>query len=141
MYKTKLNIVELESGEYHTLLQIKVSGRVLRAVLDSGASHSCIDSVFAMDLLPELETQSYEGVTAGIGGNEFAVRIANVPDFRIGRFRLPCYENMALIDFTYINMAYQRLKKRPLQMILGNDFLVKHRAVVDYKNSLLCFEK
>ena len=53
--------------------------------------------------------------------------------------RVGFYPNMALIDFTYINQAYHRLRKKPLQMILGNDFFVKNRAVINYEDGYLYF--
>lgn len=140
-YKAKLNIVELEQGDYHTLVKGSVSGMPIRVVLDTGASHSCVDSNFVKERLPELVTSLHDGVTAGIGGDDFEVRIADIPDFKIGRYHLDFYKNIALIDFSYINIAYQRLRKKPIQMILGNDFFVTHRAVIDYNENMIYFEK
>lgn len=141
MYKTKLDIVELEEGDFHTIIKGSISGEKIRIVLDTGASHSCMDTAFAKTILPELQTEEHTGVTAGIGGDDFEVRVANIPDLRIGHFKLSSYDNMALIDFSYINQAYSRLKKEPIQMILGNDFLVEHKAVVDYQSRYLYFGK
>ncbi|MBR3573284.1 MAG: retropepsin-like domain-containing protein [Bacteroidales bacterium] len=141
MYKVKLNIVELECGDYHTLVKGSVGGKPIRMVLDTGASRTCMDAEYARTLLPELQTFVHDGVTAGIGGDDFEVRIADIPDFRLGRFRMKCYEHMALLDFTYINLAYQRLHRKPVHVILGNDFLVAHKAVIDYNEKLLVFEK
>ena len=141
MYRTKLNIVELEQGDFHTLVNGRVAGKAVRMVLDTGASRSCMDMAYVKEMLPQLHTSVHEGVTAGIGGDDFEVRTANIPDFRIGRYRLDCYETMALLDFSYINLAYQRLRRKPVQVILGNDFLVQHKAVIDYANKTLLFEK
>ena len=140
MYKTKLNVVELESGDFHTLVRGSVAGQPVRIVLDTGASHSCLDAAFAQSLLPQMTTAPHDGVTAGIGGDDFTVRIADVPDFCLGRFHLPCYQNMALLDFTYINTAYRKLRRKPIQMILGNDFFVFHKAVINYRDKYLVFE-
>ena len=141
MYRTKLNIVELEQGDFHTLVNGRVAGRVVRMVLDTGASRSCMDMSYVAEMLPQLHTAVHEGVTAGIGGDGFEVRTADIPDFRLGHFRLGTYETMALLDFSYINLAYQRLHRKPVQVILGNDFLVQHKAVIDYANKIILFEK
>jgi len=140
MYYTKLNIVELEPGDYHTLVNGSVAGKRIRMVLDTGASHSCVDSSFVKECFPDLLTSEHEGVTAGIGGDDFEVRVAHIPDFRLGRFHMKCYYNIALLDFSYINLAYQRLRRKPIQMILGNDFLVRHKALIDYGENMLFFE-
>ena len=141
MYKTKLEIEELESGDYHTLVKGSVAGQKVRIVLDTGASHSCVDANYASMALPDLQCSAHEGVTAGIGGDDFQVRVANLPDFKVGRFHLSEYENVALIDFSYINMAYQKLGKKPIQMILGNDFFVQHKACINYLCNELIFIK
>ncbi len=141
MYKAKLHIEELESGDFHSLVVGSVCGQKIRMVLDTGASHSCMDTAFAKELLPDLATAEHDGVTAGIGGNDFEVRVAQIPELKLGRFKMDYFENMALIDFTYINQAYRRLRKKPIQMILGNDFFVLHKAVIDYRTNTLFFEK
>jgi len=141
MYETKLEVVELESGDYHTLVKGRIGGQSVRIVLDTGASHTCVDMQFARELLPELQTQVHDGVTAGIGGDDFEVRVADIPDFKLGRFNLPLYDCVALLDFTYINTAYSKLGKKPIQMILGNDFFVQHKAVIDYEANELRFNK
>lgn len=141
MYKTKLHIVELESCDYHTLVKGCVADKTIRIVLDTGASHSCLDAEFFAEYFPDLPTTVNDGITAGIGGDDFIVRIADVPDFRLGRYKMPVYSHMALLDFSYINMAYQRLHRKPIQMILGNDFLVAHQAVIDYQQNFLFFDK
>lgn len=141
MYKSSLKIVELEKGDYHTLLNGSVAGVKIRIVLDTGASHSCVDKQFVNQILPELQMETNEGVNAGIGGSDFEVLVADLPDFKLGRYHKRRLENIAVIDFMHINTAYQTLKQKPVQMILGNDFCVNHKAVIDYENNRLCFQK
>lgn len=141
MYKSSLKIVELEKGDYHTLLNGSVAGVKIRIVLDTGASHSCVDKQFVNQILPELQMETNEGVNAGIGGSDFEVLVADLPDFKLGRYHMRRLENIAVIDFMHINTAYQTLKQKPVQMILGNDFCVNHKAVIDYENNRLSFQK
>ena len=141
MYKSSLKIVELEKGDYHTLLNGSVAGVKIRIVLDTGASHSCVDKQFVNQILPELQMEANEGVNAGIGGSGFEVLVADLPDFKLGRFHQKLLENVAVIDFTHINTAYQTLKQKPVQMILGNDFCIIHKAVIDYEKNSFFFQK
>ena len=113
----------------------------IRIVLDTGASHSCVDKQFVDQILPELQMEANEGVNAGIGGTGFEVLVADLPDFKLGRFHQKVMENVAVIDFTHINTAYQTLKQKPVQMILGNDFCVVHKAVIDYEHRSFVFRK
>ncbi len=141
VYKAKIMLMQLEKGNYHALIRGKACGQSIRIVLDTGASRSCLDKAFMEQAMPAVQPQKHDGITAGIGGDDFAVFTANVPDFRIGRFSLTSYENVALVDFTYINEAYRRLRRKPVQMILGADFLVRHHAVIDFGLNLFSFDK
>lgn len=141
MYFTKLNIIELEKFNYHTIINARVTGEKIRCVLDTGASHSCIDKDFALEIFPELQMETNEGLNAGIGGTDFQVFTTNLANFKIGRLLIPVWEKMAVIDLSNINTAYKMLKKKPVQMILGNDFLVEHNALVDYTSKKLFFTK
>ena len=139
MYQIHLNIEMLEEGNFHTIVIGSLDGLRMRMVLDTGASHSCIDSEIARTFFPELSISDTEGVNAGIGGNDFTVQMADFPNFRIGDFNLPLFQNLPIVDMTHINHAYRLLKKEPVQMILGNDFLIEHKAILDYKDNILYF--
>ena len=139
MYTTPIKILQLEKGDFHTLLNGTVAGHKVRIVLDTGASHSCIDKLFVNQTLPNLVMENNQGVNAGIGGAGFEVLVADLPDFKLGRFRQSLLENIAVIDFTHINNAYKTLHRKPIQMILGNDFCVNHKAVIDYENNRFDF--
>ena len=141
MYKASLKILELEPGDYHTLLNGSVAGEKIRIVLDTGASHSCVDKKFVTQLFPDKEMEKNEGVNAGIGGTDFEVLVTDLPDFKIGHYHQKLMQNVAVIDFTHINMAYETLHLKPVQLILGNDFCVNHKAVIDYETNRLFFQK
>lgn len=141
MYKTPLKILQLEKGDYHTLLNGSVAGVKIRIVLDTGASHSCIDKLFVNQLFPNKEMEKNEGVNAGIGGTGFEVMVTDLPDFKIGHYHQKLMQNVAVIDFAHINNAYKALHHKPVQMILGNDFCVNHKAVIDYENNSFFFKK
>ena len=131
----------MEKGDYHTLLHGSVDGHHVRIVLDTGASHSCVDKLFVNQYFPEMNMEKNEGVNAGIASTGFEVLVADLPDVRIGRFHLKTFPNTAVIDFSHINGAYRMLHRKPIQMILGNDFCVRHNAVIDYDRRLFLFQK
>ncbi|MBR4136668.1 MAG: retropepsin-like domain-containing protein [Bacteroidales bacterium] len=140
MFQVELHIEMLEEGNYHTILYGTLGGIRLRMVLDTGASHSCIDAEIARTFFPDLVVSDNEGVNAGIGGNDFSVQIADFPDFTLGDYRQPMLTNLAVVDMSHINVAYRTLKKNPIQMILGNDFLIEHHAVIHYGENRLYFQ-
>ncbi|MCR4964040.1 MAG: aspartyl protease family protein [Bacteroidales bacterium] len=137
MYQIPLEIEMLEEGNFHTILHGSLDGVNMRIVLDTGASHSCIDSEIALTFFPDLALEDTEGVNAGIGGNNFEVRVGDFSNFFLGDFKQPLLEKLAIVDMSHINVAYKMLKKEPIQMILGNDFLIEHKAIINYENKIL----
>lgn len=140
MYQLDLHIEMLEEGNYHTMVTGTLDSLQLRIVLDTGASHSCIDKEIAQTFFPELSIVAAEGVNAGIGGSDFEVQVADFPNFNLGAFHLPMLTGLAIVDMSHINLAYRQLKRKPVQMILGNDFLIEHKAVIHYGENKLYFE-
>lgn len=141
MYQSSLRILQLEEGDFHTLLNGSVAGQKIRIILDTGASHSCIDKQFVSQLFPDREMERNEGVNAGIGGADFEVLVTDLPNFKIGHYQQKVLENVAVIDFSHINTAYVALHLKPVQMILGNDFCVNHKAIIDYGQNKLIFHR
>lgn len=134
-----LRLLSLGGPECHILVRASVSGLPVRCVVDTGASHSCMDIRFVAENFPDATVQSKEAFTAGIGAEGFKVQTADIPDVRIGRFHMPVYPDMALVDFSHINSAYEKMRRRPVRMIIGNDFLRQHGAVIDYPNLRFTF--
>ena len=139
MYQINLHIELLEEGNFHTIVIGSLNSLRMRMVLDTGASHSCIDAEIARTFFPELSISDTEGVNAGIGGNDFTVQMADFPNFFLGDFHLPLFKNLPIVDLTHINYAYRLLERDPIQMILGNDFLIEHQAIINYQENLLYF--
>jgi len=59
-----------------------------------------------------------------------------ITDFYIGRFHIPEME-IAVLDLSAINTAYQQLEIAPVLGVLGGDVLVEFRAVIDYEKCKL----
>ena len=69
--------MQLEREDYHLLAKGKISGYPVRMVIDTGASRSCADINFVQTTLPNLVMENNEGISAGIGGDDFLTKIAD----------------------------------------------------------------
>lgn len=135
MKKTKIEIpieiVELEENSFHLITPIQIGSIEGDFIIDTGASITVIDrnTPFTHEPLEDVS----EINSGGVGGEISEVRLVNLPVFRIGQHLL---ENVhvALIDLQYVNTLYERHLKRRISGLLGSDFLVRHQAVIDYKN-------
>ena len=60
----------------------------------------------------------------------------NITALQIGNHTI---ENIhaAIIDLQYVNSLYDKHLHRRVAGLLGSDFLVKHEAIIDYRNKEL----
>ncbi len=131
-YTVKIKSIELESDSYHILTRIKIGKSILQFIVDTGASHTCMDKEIFTSIQSEESILEYEGDRVGIGGTGFGVEMTVLHDFKIGRMYIPEYP-IILLDMSHIRQTYERLRKPEIAGILGCDFLMRYDAVIDFK--------
>lgn len=133
----KLDYTKLSDGGVHILLSCKVDGFPLRFVLDTGASHTVLDTEWAKDNLSDMEINRVEDPAQGIGSS-VEVHKAVVSELIIGDFSMK-NKSIALIDFSSINAVYDREGLEAVHGILGGDILFDYKAIIDYDEMELHF--
>lgn len=129
-----LEIVELEDNSYHIITTVLIGSIEGDFIIDTGASVTVIDrntpfSHEAIADVPEINS-------GGVSGRIEEVELVNLPTFQIGDYTI---ENLhaAVIDLDYVNTLYEKQLRRRISGLLGSDFLVKFKAVIDYENKYL----
>lgn len=131
-YEIPLNLVELEESNYHILVNSTIfAGEVCRWVVDTGASKSVFDASLS-SFYKELEMDVPEIQSAGIGEGLVKTGIGIIPDIDFEAFQLSDFP-VALIDFSQINKLYKRYAHVQIQGLLGSDFLLEHKAIINYR--------
>ena len=133
----KLDYTKLSDGGVHILITCKVDGFPLRFVLDTGASHTVLDTEWAKENLSEKEINRAEDPAQGIGSS-VEVHKAIISELIIGDFTMN-NRSIALIDFSSINAVYEREGLEEVQGILGGDILFDYKAIIDYDGMELHF--
>lgn len=131
-----LEIIDLQDNGFHPLVEVIVLGKTFQVVLDTGASKTAFDQnvLQQVDGLALLEETDY--LSTGLGTTtmpSFSVVLAN---FSIGALHLTDFQ-VAVLDLSMINHAYESLNKAPILGVLGGDVLMRYRAVIDYGNCRL----
>jgi hypothetical protein len=132
-----LDYTKLSDGGVHILLTCIVDGVSLRFVLDTGASHTVLDTDWAREHLTAKEIKLIEDPAQGIGA-AVEVHKAVISEMIIGDLVLS-NRRIALIDFTSINSIYRREGLNEVHGILGGDILYDHGAQIDYGKMQLAF--
>lgn len=138
-HKIPLEIVELEDDNFHLIAgSVFPDGQTGRWIVDTGASKTVFDknSTDRYSLLPEENGQLH---TAGIGDKPVETTTAIMNPFFLGNMQV---ENLkvALIDLSHINKLYSSAANQQICGLLGGDFLMKNKAVVDYRKRIMLLE-
>jgi len=140
-YKIPLELIELEANNYHITVNCRFgSGREGLWIIDTGASKTVFDEALKelYDLIEsgdEIKIQS-----AGIGEGKLDTSLGQLHSFSFSNFSMETL-NVALIDLSHINKLYYHVAAREICGLIGSDFLLEHKAVIDYKKKLLILEK
>ena len=131
-YNVKIKIIELEPDSYHVITKIKIEKKVLFFIVDTGATHTCMNKDSFISLQPEESILEYTGDSVGIASSGFTAAVTTLRHFKMGRMNIR-EQKIILLDMNHINQVYKALGIPDPAGILGCDFLVKYNAVIDFK--------
>ncbi len=132
--KIAVDIIELEPNTFHPLIKAEFPGLPDHWwVIDSGASKSVFDSLLAESYLSDQE----ESVMAtGLGKEVVETSSGKIIGLKLGGFNFGTL-NVALVDFSHINLEYAKFSEKKIVGLLGSDFLYSRKAILDFENSIL----
>ncbi len=134
--KIPLQITELEIDNYHIIISgIFTDNKVVNWVIDTGASKTVFDKNL-VEYYSIIDGESDEIHTAGVEEQPQEISLALLKPMQIGKLNV---ENLkvALLDLSHINKLYSKATNLKIGGLIGGDFLMKYRAVIDYKKSRL----
>ena len=135
------NELPLERGS-QLRLALQINGHPVRAQLDSGASHSVIESDLAsrLGMTPRSPGVAAGGCSAGLGANPVDTWIGQFETLSIGeeRIRNPKIRIGELWK-DVVDPATPRELQRLPEMLLGVDFLRSHRVLVAHSQRKIYF--
>jgi hypothetical protein len=133
-----LRLVELENDNYHIMIETHFAdGFQGMWVVDTGASKTVLDSNLGNYFTP-VETPLTEMESMGIGSEKLDTKWGVIETIY---FDGNCMKNLyiALIDLSAINQLYQKYTQKTITGLIGSDFMVQHKAVVDFKRMMMQF--
>ena len=137
MVTVPLTLLNLQDDGFHVLLEVIVFGKQFNAVLDTGASKTVFDkSTVEEHLHADMALQHTDMLSTGLGTTTMQSFILDVPDLQIGKLHLRHHE-VAVLDLSSINFAYQQLAIDPVIGVIGGDILVKYGGIINYRKHTL----
>jgi hypothetical protein len=127
-----LELIELEEDNYHLTVKSRFEeGEEGLWVIDSGASKTVFNIALNdyFDLVPENEEKIVQ--SAGIGSDRLDTALGVLHPFSLGGFLISPLK-VALIDLSHINSLYYHVAEKEICGLIGSDFLLEHKAIIDY---------
>jgi hypothetical protein len=138
--KIPIHIIELEPGNFHIVISsLFTNGENLNWVIDTGASKTVFDKNL-IAYYTVLEGESDEIHTAGIGEQPQEISMALLHQLKFAKLKINNLK-VALLDLSHINQLYSKATGLKVCGLLGGDFLMKYKAVIDYKQKRLLLYK
>ncbi len=131
-----MQIIELEDNNFHLVVQSVFEDKTTGYwVVDTGASRTVFDKNLEKQYVIS-EEEADQLHTAGIGEKPIETTIAYLKPCSLGKLKVE-NQKVALLDLTHINKLYSNATSLSICGLLGGDFLMKHKAVLDYKSKTL----
>jgi hypothetical protein len=126
-----LHTIDLQDDGYHLLVEVKIGRKRYKLVLDTGASKTVFDQTMLAQAHTNVNVQSTDRLSAGLGTLTMQSFTAVLPELKIGRLKLSDFV-VAVLDLSTINQAYAQLNHPQVLGVLGGDILMRYNAVIDY---------
>ena len=127
-----IDIVTLgEDNSYHLFVTGSINGQKYDLLIDTGASHTIFDAQLIPEV-PAAEIQGQEIQSAGIHAGELKSSIGRISKFKLGDLKRVGW-TVVLIDLTHVNDLYRKFTDKRVAGLIGSDFLLRHKAIIDYK--------
>lgn len=140
MIEIPLVLLNLQDDGFHLLVEVVVFNKTFKAVLDTGASKTVFDKATVEKYLESEQLKSSDRVSTGLGTTNMESFTWLVPDIKLGDFHLVNFE-VAVLDLSSINFAYENLSVDPVIGVIGGDILTAYRGVIDYGKMRLTLKK
>ena len=132
-----IDIVSLgDNPSYHLFVRGTINGKKCDLLIDTGASQTVFDST----LIPELTEDEYgtpkEIQSTGINAGELNSKLGSIRKFKLGKINYRDWQ-VVLIDLSHVNNMYQKFSDKCIAGLIGSDFLLDYKAIIDYKRKEL----
>ncbi len=139
-YKSKLKILEIPGGGYHLLINCKLNNQKAILLIDTGASNSIFDKDSDLFANIEFEAVSTENKGSGFNAEISEIHYGEIESLKIGHLEI---KNMVFLftSMNHVNDLYKNYKFPRISGILGCDFLIKQKSIIDLEQEIIFMRK
>jgi len=118
----------------HVIIDCKINSINGKFILDTGASNSCVNYLYADKFKLDFKKSNEKAASATEAINETFCSKSNI--LEIGNFKKNDFE-IILFDMSYINNSFREKEIEEVDGIIGGDILSEFDANINYEKKLL----
>jgi len=126
-----LKLVRIEKNGCHLTLSLLVNKCKALMVVDTGASQTVFDKSRVEELLGHDNFEDVSVLSTGLGTSSMKSHMVKIPQIDIGRLQVK-NKKFVVLDLSHVNRAFEMMKIKPVDGVIGGDLLKKYKAVIDY---------
>ncbi|MDO9512676.1 MAG: aspartyl protease family protein [Bacteroidales bacterium] len=136
--KYPMQVLALMGDSFHHMVRLNINGKAANFIIDTGASRTIFDISLFRDFADFTDDDLYinEQPSAGINADINEHHSLNLGEFTAGQLHINNFP-VLLLDLSNVNHTYSALNLPPIDGILGSDFMLKHKAVINYSKRVL----
>ena len=117
-----------------------INNQSMLFIIDTGASHSCLDQQSATEKLHLVPSEIDHDKVIGFGTNEGIRSLSFLETITLGEFLISEFA-ISVIDLSNINQALTVFDFPPIDGIIGADILAQYNALISYENECMYLRK
>ena len=135
-HKIKFEVCEIEPKNYHLFLTLKIGDKPCRLLIDTGASKTVFDAERVLQFVNPSKLKTHHSKSVGLGVTEMETQATKLKNIQIGKLHINKF-GVAILPLQHVNQTYANINVPAIDGVLGSDFLMKYKAVINYKTGYL----
>jgi predicted aspartyl protease len=128
-----MEVCELEKKNYHLFIALKIGNKTARLLVDTGASKTVFDSERVLQFVKEKKIKTNDSKSVGLGVAEMETMVVKLKNLTIGKLSFAKLE-VAVLPIAHVNETYRQINLPPIDGVIGSDFFMKYKAIINYRN-------
>jgi|SRR5690606_3263183 len=138
MIDVNIEILNLNDDGFHPLVEVVLFNQTFKAVIDTGASRTVLDKATIENHVDGTTLLVSDKLSTGLGTNSMESYTLSLAQIQIGDLIIHHLE-VAVLDLSTINTAYETLSVTPVIGVIGGDILVQYNAIINYPLKKISF--
>lgn len=134
--KVNIRVLNIEMDGSHIFVEAKVNSLPALLLIDTGASRTVFDLTRIRQYEKEKDFLVHKKLSTGLGTNSMLTQGILIDQFCLGGLTIDNFD-VVLLDLQHVNDSYSSMGLPPIDGVLGNDILVRHKSVINLSKNLL----